>query len=278
MIEFYLGKHEMMKTLILILVLTIVKFNHVLYAQIPTSELLINNLKQRIYQPTGYDDIYFDLDKQSIIQSKGLSNDKTTEEIVGYEANVYPGSFQNPNKKEYLLHLTWNMDKATFFPHAGNFGPLNQFVVFDSILNQISRIYFQDATEDFKEIVDIDNNGLNELIMEGYYAQMGVENKWINVFYKDFEKPALNYFSETKVLDASAFLYSQKYPVEYEQDTSSYNIENGKFMIKMTKHLYFALSESDIRKKNEENCERVYLFKNGIFKLISGENCEIEGY
>jgi hypothetical protein len=242
-----------------------------LKSQLIEPEQLINNIKEKIYKPTGYDNIYFDLNKKSIVNTGDFEVKKTVEEIVGYEAKVYGGSFLNKNEKEYLLHLKWNSPEKYFsFPHVANFGPLNQFIVFDKDYNQISKINFQDATRELKEIVDIGNTGLNEIFMEGTYWGQGMCENYIEIFFRNFEEPILSYYSELKCVEC--FLK------EYNEEVSSYKIENDNFIVNITKYSYLKLSDSDIRKVKESNCQVIYKFKDGKFNIISGKDCELEGY
>lgn len=237
-------------------------------AQELNAESFISNMKQKIYQLSEYQDYYFDLNKKSIIQMKSYDNNEPIEEIVGYNAVVREGSFLNKNKKEYLLQIIWNW--PSYFGHSDNFGPLNHFIVFDNKFNQLSDVYYQDATSEFKEIIDICNDGLNELIMESGYCGQGFSENFTSVFYKNFTAPILHYVSRMECLNDFA--------KEFDEGETIYKIEENKFIINITKNSFIRLSTTDKRKISEENCSRTYLFRNGKMFLINGRECELQGY
>jgi hypothetical protein len=229
-------------------------------------------MKEKIYKPKDYPDTYFDLSKKSIIQMKSFLSNKPLEEIVGYNAVVKAGSFLNKNAKEFLLHIVWNWPtEISEFGHADNFGPLNQFIVFDNKYNQISDVFFQHASKGFVDIIDIGNTGINELVMEGNYCGQGYCQNYIEVFYKDFENPALFYISNKECLN-------EYFLGEYDGGKSDYKIDGNKFIININKYTNIRLSENDLRKTKEENCTQVYLFENGIFKLLQGKDCGLDSY
>ena len=257
-----------MKNLLIILLLS---YTALLKAQVPEPDFLIDRIKDKIYQPISTGNTYFDLSKKSVFQMAYYETNKPVEEIVGYNAIIRKGSFLNRNATEYLLHIEWNQPtKYIFFNHAENYGPLNQFVVFDSTFTQISEIYFQDATRRFIEVVDIGNTGIFELIMEGYYCGQGFCQNSIEIFYKDFENPALFYISNKECLNS--------FSSEYEEGKSNYTIEGNKFIININKYTVLRLSENDIRKTKETGCSQIYLFEKGVFRLMSGKNCELESW
>ncbi len=240
------------------------------YAQIPNSNILIQNMKEKVYKPSDYTNVYFDLNNRSIIQTASKWDENTYEDFVGFRDSVVTGSFTKAFEKQYILILKWNYPENFGFSHVSNFGPLSQFIVFDSNYQQISKIFFQDASTEFKDILDIDNDGINEILLTGMYCNQGVCMNWINVFYKNIEEPVLNYCSEMSVFSA--------FTGEYDEGYTNYISNNGKFMIEVTKFSKLYLSEYDSRIIKEENCQRIYKYQKGIFTLEAGNNCELEGY
>lgn len=165
-------------------------------------------MKKKIYKLSDYQNIFFDLNNKSIIQTKGWQGNEPIEEIVGYESVIRKGSFLSKNAKEYLLHITWN--SCSFFGHVDNFGPLNQFIIFDDNYNQISDVFYQNAISVFVDIVDIDNTGINELIMESGYCGQGFCENFISIYYKNYTESLLTYVSKMECLNDFVKEYKER--------------------------------------------------------------------
>jgi hypothetical protein len=244
-----------------------------IYSQIPSANLLLSNIKKKIYQPPNYKDVYFDLNKGSIIYLNNAWYNGTVEKEVGFTDTVFQGSFLNRGAKEYLLNITWN--NSDLFPHVDNFGPINQFIFFDSSFNQISRIYFQSACSELKEIVDIDEDGVNEIILNEWYCGMGTCAYGTEIYYKNLDTAILSYCSEMEFYMPKETGYSDEMTKE---GVSDYIIEKEKFTVKITKYNYLRVSYKDVRFINEEQCQCIYSYSKGKFQLLSGKDCELEGY
>lgn len=241
-----------------------------LYSQTPSSIELIGNMKEKILKPDGYTNVYFDLNNRSIIQLSEQWGEKSYEDYVGFDDSVVSGSFTNSYSNEYILILKWNYPENFSFPHVGNFGPLTQFVYFDSNYKQISKVFFHDATTELKDIIDIDNDGINEIFLGGMYCNHGVCMSWINIFYKDMTEPVLSYCSDMTVVSALQG--------EWEEGYTNYIAKDGLFQVDITRIKKLYLSEADSRIIKEETCNKIYKYSKGVFKMETGINCLLEGY
>lgn len=194
----------MSKYLILFAVLYVFIFTNYSYSQIPSAETLKNNIKQKIFKVNrqdNYEDIYADLNNNSFIRIPNYYTGSNTkeEEFVVFDYSVYSGSFLNPNNKEYLLFVRLADDNyCSFFGHSENNGNTTFIYIFNNDYKQISEVFFQDAPTHLIDIVDLDNDGLSEVIMESSYSQQGCSESWIQIFKKDFNNSLLrvvNYHS-----------------------------------------------------------------------------------
>jgi hypothetical protein len=181
-----------MKIILWILTLFILYIDCI--AQTPSPEALKNNLKQKIFKVNEgdkYESIYADLEKSSFLKVPnnvyGNYNKKTEEEYVIFDYSVYNGSFLNKYAEEHLLFIRLAKNSyCNFFSHASNYGNTTFIIIFDKYYNQISEVFFQDAMTYMVEVCDINNDGLNEVIMKSSYGQMGCFENWIEIFEKDF--------------------------------------------------------------------------------------------
>lgn len=248
--------------------LSLLLFTNTVLCQV-TSDLLISNIKEKIYLAPGYNDIYFDLERKSITRISKNYNDQKEEDFIGYTAIVRNGSFINTHANEYLLIIKWKQSEDYFFfAHVENFGPMFQVVIFDSLYNQISPFYFQDASTEFKYINDIDNDGIYEVFLTGGYGNQGMFMEWLSVFYKDFEKPILNVMIAA---DNTQTMFNG----EYFNATSTYYISMGQLNIETRIDYYIRMGKDDSRYLKTESCSDVYQYNKGIFKHIKNKlNCD----
>lgn len=240
-----------------------------LFAQLPSSYELISNMKNKTIKADGYENIYFDYEKASLIIAAKKWDEKTQEEYTGFTDSVVQGSFTNSFIKEYLLILKWNYPENYGFSHVENWGPLSQFVIFDSNYNQVSKVYFKDASTSLKDIRDIDQDGIEEIFLEGGYGNQGYFDTWTDIYYKDLTTPALHYFSESNASGVGSG--------EHEESYTTYETSKGTFTINVQKVTKLFLSDEDVRIINEITCKREYSYKKGKFSLVSGKECEVEG-
>jgi len=166
-----------------------------LYSQIDSEnldpKLFLNNITKKVFLIKGHDDAYYDLDRKSITKASSFGN-PIEEEFFNLKYSVYKGSFVNPGKIEYLFMIKIPEGEfSSFFPHAENYGNTTLIFIFDENINQISEVYFQDYPTYLKDIVDINKDGLNEVIMESGYGQMGCFENWLMFFVKNFDEPKL---------------------------------------------------------------------------------------
>lgn len=239
-------------------------------AQLPSSYELIKSMKNKTIKADGYDNIYFDYEKGSLIIAAKKWDEITQEEYTGFTDSVAQGSFTKAFVKEYLLIVKWNSPENYGFSHVENWGPLSQFVIFDSSFNQVSKVYFKDATTILKDIQDIDSDGINEIFIDGSYGNQGFFQTWTGIYYKDLTEPVLHYISE---MNASGVIGG-----EHEEANTSYETGKGIFTINVNKVTKLFLSEVDVRIVNEITCKREYSYRKGKFNLISGKECDLEGY
>jgi len=259
-----MNSHLNIKIFILVLL------NGFVYAQAPNSNILLQNMKEKVFKPEGYTNIYFDINNRSIIQTAEKWDEKTYEDFVGFNDSVVSGSFTKPHENQYILVLKWNSPENFSFPHVGNFGPLTQYIIFDDNYNQISKVFFEDATSNLKDVIDIDKDGIDEIFTTGMYCNQGVCHSWVNIYYKEITEPILNYCSEMSIISVMNG--------EYDEGYTTYTASNGKFIIDVMKISKLYLSENDARIIKEEKCQKVYNYKKGKFTLETLGKCELEGY
>lgn len=113
------------------------------HAQELDSLRFLNNIKEKIFKVEGHDDIYYDLNRKSLTQTSSVSNNHVDEQFVGFNYQMYNGSFLNKYDKEYLFVISLDSNSFTsFFGHVENYGNTTLIYVFDSSYNQISNVFF----------------------------------------------------------------------------------------------------------------------------------------
>jgi len=194
---------------------------------------LFGNIKETKFQINGYENIYMDLKKSSIIN---VAQNK--EEIFDFVGDTYTGSFLNANKKEYILIVKLAEGQyCSFFGRADNGGKTTMIFTFDDKYEQIGEVGFQDAQTTFVEAVDIDNDGITELILESSYGAQGCNYKWWMIFRKNFNEPLLNLTKYQSCEDSGRL-------GEFIRLNSKFKIDEGKFLIESK--LDYLIRENDV--------------------------------
>jgi hypothetical protein len=82
-------------------------------------------------------------------------------------------------------------DHNSLFPSLADVGYTVLLFFFDSSFNQISSRSFLYTGTELISILDIDNDGLNEVIFSNVCMCQGDFQGWINIYCKDFTNPIL---------------------------------------------------------------------------------------
>src|ERR1700674_5065546 len=112
------------------------------YSQELDTLRFFENIKEKIFKVQGHDDVYYDLNRKSLILiENSYNNHDKKEELVNFNYEIYPGSFLNKYHREYLFIVTLDSNSfPTFFAHAENYGNTTLIYIFDSSYNQISDV------------------------------------------------------------------------------------------------------------------------------------------
>lgn len=250
-------------TLILILI-SLTK----LYSQSIDPNILLSKIQNRIFKHPYYSDIYVDLDKKSILS---IDHEKNTskEEFFNFMLTSHHGSFLNKNNLEYLLVIKID-EISSFFGHAGNWGNTTLIFLFDENLSQIGEIYSQDHNTEFIEVIDIDNNGLSEVIMKSYYGHMGCSQEWVMIFCQNFNEPSLTSVTHHDCENTGI-------PGEIITLNSKYSVQNKKitFFSKLDYLISFGMNEdtdeTDVRIIKSEDKVDTYELIDGKFIHLKSE-------
>jgi len=225
--------------------------------------ILFNNIKEKKFQIKGFEDYLYDLSRNAI-----LDNRRGVEESFKLVGDAFEGSFINPYKKEYILIISLGKGQyCSFFGHANNGGNTTLVFTFDENYNQIGEIGFQDSQTKFVQSIDIDNDGLHELILESSYGTQGYDWEWWMIFKKDFNEPKLKL---TKYQSGEASSTSG----EMTRLSSTYRIEDGKFIVdSRLDYLYRDKNDNSLETLRSEN--RIDVFESnseGIIHLPGDNN------
>jgi hypothetical protein len=223
---------------------------------------LFGNIKETKFQINGYENIYMDLKKSSIIN---VAQNK--EEIFDFVGDTYTGSFLNANKKEYILIVKLAEGQyCSFFGRADNGGKTTMIFTFDDKYEQIGEVGFQDAQTTFVEAVDVENDGITELILESSYGAQGCNYKWWMIFRKNFNEPLLRLTNYQSCEDSGSL-------EEMTRLVSQYKINDGNFKVESKlDYLIRENYESDIDLLRTENRLDVYEINADGMIHLPGEN------
>ena len=264
-----------MKKIILIILIIII--NNAVYPQRQVDidpYIFLNNIKQKVFKVKRqqvFDDIYVDLNTQSYIKLGSFDTEKE-EVFVEFEFQIYAGNFINRNTLEYLFMIKVSKDTFVhFFCHAENYGPTTMIYIFDSLYNQISEVTLRDSRTELIDIVDIDNDGLNEVIMKSSDTYTGgFFQAWLMIFNKYFSDPILEIVIE-KDCEISGYVG------ESITLKSDYSIENGMliFNSKLDYYVCLGINEDgsiDNRFYKTEYKKDIYKYLNRKFYHIKDKN------
>lgn len=230
----------------------------------------LENIKQKIINVDG-SGIYVDLNTNSYIQPRTYYSEK--EEIfVEFEYQIYEGNFINKNTLEYLFIIKLPEGiYIEFFPHVASYGNTTMVYIFDSLYNQISDVSFRNISTKLIDIIDIDNDGIDEVFMKSYYVfNCGVFMTSLSIFSINFRDSKLDRITE---LDA------ERCGISGDNITikSDYLIESGKLVLNSKLDYYICMGtdedgNNDNRFYKTEYRQDIFEFKNGKFYHIKDKN------
>lgn len=223
---------------------------------------LFGNIKETKFQINGYENIYIDLEKSSIINV-----DQSIEEYFDFKGEVHSAHFLNANKKEYILIVKLaDGQYCSFFGRADNGGKTTMIFTFDDKYEQIGEVGFQDSQTEYVQAVDIDNDGITELILESSYGAQGCNYKWWMIFRKNFNEPLLRLTNYQSCENSGSL-------GEMTRLVSKYEIKDGNFIVESKLgYLSRVNDESDIDLLRTENRLDVYEINTEGMIHIPGEN------
>ena len=249
------------------LILLFFLFSTSTYSQEINIAQFVKEIKPRriqIPRDESYPNTYLDLDKHICYE---VTNN--TESVnVDYSTKLIEGSFFNKNDKEYTLCLLLTGD-LLFFGHAENYGNIYMTIAFDKNKKQIGEINFSQENTTFKEKVDINNDGLDELIFEDYYAQMGCMKTWIKIVSKN--KFIFNSTMEVSCENAGFKDY------EFTLVKTDYSFFNSQFILNRTLDSYVCKGRDNEGNSintflNRAHTRDIFEFDGSIFKHLAGES------
>lgn len=251
------------------------------FAQELDTSLFLSNIKEKIFKIKDFDgnyrNIYIDLDRKSVTEAQEYIMDKKLEEqFPDFSYQIFNGSFLNKLQKEYIFVIR----SGYYTAHVENGGLTTFLYIFDKNYNQISERAYQYADEEIIDIVDVDNDGINEIITNDTYGQMGFVKTWINVYSKDLN------FNQVKVV-IPIYFNSDASGIggrEYINVESDYRIEKSSLIIDSRLDYYVCMgrnenSENDNRFMKSEIKHDIFEYKKGKFKhIINKENVNWDDY
>ena len=138
--------------------------------------------------------------------------------------------------------------------------------MFNDKYEQIGEIGFQDSQTEFVEAVDIDKDGISEVIMESSYGQQGCNFKWWMIFRKDFNEPMLKLTNYKSCEDSGM-------RGEIKRLSSKYNVNEGKFIVESKlDYLNRKGDESNLDLLRTENRIDVFECKPEGINHLQGDN------
>lgn len=226
------------------------------------ANFLFRKIKDQKIQIKGFDDYYVDFTRNSIIDvSQGR------EETFDFVGDTYTGSFLNANKKEYILIVKLAKDQyCSFFSRADNGGKTTMIFTFDDKYEQIGKVGFQDYQSEYADAIDIDNDGITELIMKSSYGSQGCNYKWWMIFRKDFNEPLLKLTNYQSCEDSGM-------RGDIIRLNSKYKVDNGKFIVESKLELLYREDDmSELKLLKTDNRLDVYECKTGGIVHLPGDN------
>ena len=239
--------------------------------------LLISKMENtylKVKREGNLPEVFVDLIAKKYVQKTYPENAYSEKEghKVDFDYLVYEGSFKNPGEKEYLLQITLARESyVPFFSHAENNGNTTMIILFNQDYNQISDVSFHYQCDSIIDLVDINEDGILEVITKGYYAIMGCNKNWINIY-------SIN--MDNSLLEVTVDLDCENEMVEGNRISlsSNYTIQNGGILFKSTLKYYTCKFKS--KRKGEtinkfyktEHKKDFYKFENNIFTHIENNN------
>jgi len=207
------------------------------------ANFLFSKIKEPKIQIKGYDDYFVDFTRNSIIDIR-----QDREETFDFVGDTYTGSFLNAKKKEYILIVKLAKDQyCSFFSRADNGGKTTMIFTFDDKYEQIGEVGFQDSQTEYVEAIDIDKDGITELILESSYGSQGCNFKWWMIFHKDFNEPLLKLTKYQSCEDSGI-------SGEFIRLNSSYKVKDSRFIVESKiDYLYRKEDSSNFKLLRTEN-------------------------
>lgn len=226
------------------------------------ANFLFSKIKDRKIHIKGYDDYFVDFTRNSIIDVR-----QGKEETFDFVGDTYTGSFLNANKKEYILIVKLAKDQySSFFGRADNGGNTTMIFTFDDKYEQIGEVGFQDSQTEYADAIDIDNDGITELIMRSSYGSQGCNYKWWMIFQKDFNDPLLKLTNYQSCEDSGQ-------RGEIIRLNSKYIVDKGKFIVESKlDYLYREDEISELKFMKTDDRHDVYEFNSGGIVHLPGDN------
>lgn len=259
-----------------------IKYNYVLvlmvmlfqtaYSQDYDTLRYLNNITEKIFKLKPINelgnDVYVDLNRKSVTIAAKYPGERE-ETFTDFKYSIYEGSFLNKSYKEYLFVVY----SGYYTSHADNGGLTTFMYIFDNNYNQISERFNQYAETEIIDIVDIDNNGYNEIIMKDSYGMMGFFKEWISIYEKKFD-------IKNNKLTVPVFFNSDFAGIggrEYINVDSEYFISNSSLIVESRLDYYICMGkmenyEADNRYIKSESRKDMFEYDNGLFKHIKDAN------
>jgi hypothetical protein len=232
----------------------------------------MKNTYLKVKREKDMQDVFVNLIAKKFIQEAYPNNSNSQKEVqeVNFDYLVYEGSFINKGEKEFLLQI--NLSKGSdvpFFSHAENFGNTTMIIIFNQEYNQISDISFHYQYDRIIDLVDINKDGILEVIIKGGYAQMGCSREWIDIYSVDMGNSLLNVIVEHNC----EYVWFEGNRITLVSD---YTIQNNGILLKSKLKYYKVTKKNKFDDKRKyyktENKKDFYKFENNKFTHIDDNN------
>ncbi|RPI18681.1 MAG: hypothetical protein EHM58_04215 [Ignavibacteriae bacterium] len=234
-----------------------------------------NNIKERVFLARGTNDIYFDLNKKSITKSSNKYYSNPEEEFLNFVYKIFKGRFLHKYNTEYLFVITLDSNSyLPFFGHADGYGPSTLIYVFDSNYNQISKLYSQEKITEIIGVVDIDKNGIDEVIMKSGDGGQGCHREWITVYHKDFDinNELLNVITFQSCLESGnpgeSLVVNAEYEIVEKTISIKTQIDYYICMGQYDEYDEYGMLKIDNRFVKTEFKKDIYIYQNGNFEHL----------
>jgi hypothetical protein len=207
-----------------------------------------------IIEWNGCESVEIDLFKKELKKNNIIQKTK-------FDYQIKKGFFTQKNNVEYIFVIQCVDSNSG---HVCNFGEMSTIYMFNRKLDIMKGPVCYSNFYKIKEITDIDNNGLNEIIVDiGGFTQMGYFEGYLSIFSNNLDSAIFN----IKDYDAATGDFVDE---KYESETK-YKIENGLLTLFTTKITFFYDNKDERRDIDTNIIIHKYRLKDNVFYHVAGK-------